>query len=273
MQAKARYLIGCFVLVCFMVWGYGSRVAAQRNNSAPNLVRASDSGRVVTFHGIRYQVFVCDLVRNRIGLHLMNDKTHQHLLTPLAVKAQLAAAGRKALMVVNAGMYKKDHDPLGLYIEEGRQHHFGLNTYGTTSTGNFYLQPNGVFYTDMHGKAHIDTTNEVSRLLKAHQLKAQIATQSGPMLVINDRINGVFTQGSANLNIRNGVGVMSDSRVVFAISLEPCNFYDFAALFRDQFGCHNALYLDGAISQMYLWNTENGPFYGNLGPMLSVSGR
>jgi uncharacterized protein YigE (DUF2233 family) len=33
--------------------------------------------------------------------------------------------------------------------------------------------------------------------------------------------------------------------VVFAISEKAVNFYDFAMMFKQEFGCQNALYLDG----------------------------
>ena len=54
------------------------------------------------------------------------------------------------------------------------------------------------------------------------------ATQSGPMLLINGAINPEFQENSANLKIRSGVGIIDDRNVVFVISNEPINFYDFA---------------------------------------------
>ena len=48
-------------------------------------------------------------------------------------------------------------------------------------------------------------------------------------------------------------------------------FYDFAAFFRDRLGCDNALYLDGAVSQ--LWAPEIGRRDGGppLGPLIVVT--
>ncbi|WP_133994719.1 hypothetical protein [Dinghuibacter silviterrae] len=46
-------------------------------------------------------------------------------------------------------------------------------------------------------------------------------------------------QGSPNVNIRNGVGILPGNKLLFAISREPVNFYDFAAFFKAQ-GCRYA---------------------------------
>ena len=57
---------------------------------------------------------------------------------------------------------------------------------------------------------------------------------------------------SVNFNIRNGVGVINAKTVVFIISRDPVSLYDFAAIFKEDFHCDNALYLDGFISRFYL---------------------
>ena len=41
------------------------------------------------------------------------------------------------------------------------------------------------------------------------------------------------------------------------INSQNTNFFDFASIFMDIFSCKNALYLDGAISEMYLKDHEN----------------
>ncbi|HXB14083.1 MAG TPA: phosphodiester glycosidase family protein, partial [Bacteroidia bacterium] len=69
--------------------------------------------------------------------------------------------------------------------------------------------------------------------------------------------------GSKNLNIRNGVGILPDGKVVFAMSKSEINFYDFAEYFKN-LGCRNALYLDGFVSRAYLpeqnWIQTDGDF-------------
>jgi uncharacterized protein YigE (DUF2233 family) len=76
-------------------------------------------------------------------------------------------------------------------------------------------------------------------------------------------------KGSTNLNIRNGVGILPNNNIVFAMSKKEINFYDFAAYFQ-KLGCKNALYLDGFVSRTYLpekhWLQEDG----NFGVMIGV---
>ncbi|MEO1653305.1 MAG: phosphodiester glycosidase family protein, partial [Bacteroidota bacterium] len=79
-----------------------------------------------------------------------------------------------------------------------------------------------------------------------------------------------FTPGSHNKYIRSGVGVISPNQIVFIISRQPVNFYDFARIFRDYFKCKNALYLDGAISKMFLPEIGRFDLGGEFGPMIGI---
>ena len=73
---------------------------------------------------------------------------------------------------------------------------------------------------------------------------------------------------SKNLNIRNGVGILPNGKLIFVMSKQKINFYDFASYFKS-LGCKNALYLDGFISKTYLpengYNTLDG---GNFGVII-----
>ncbi|NOS92874.1 MAG: hypothetical protein HOP30_13200, partial [Cyclobacteriaceae bacterium] len=140
----------------------------------------------------------------------------------------------KLLFATNGGMFDSDYSPHGLFI----QNKVKLTKLDTASgQGNFYLKPNGVFYlTDDHVPVVCQTTE-----FKEHT-SIRYATQSGPMLVIDGQIHSAFRQGSKNLNIRNGVGILPDNKIVFAMSKNPINLYDFASYFQ-KLGCKNALYL------------------------------
>ena len=88
--------------------------------------------------------------------------------------------------------------------------------------------------------------------MTAERIKeAKYATQSGPMLLVDGEVHPEFKDGSANINIRNGIGILPNGGVVFSISNQPVNLYDFAMHFKNK-GCKNALYLDGFVSKMYL---------------------
>lgn len=172
------------------------------------------------------------------------------------LKAELARNNEKLLFAMNGGMYTKQGKPQGLYIENG-QIITPLDTL-QNGYGNFYLQPNGVFYLTNNHQAVIATTKKLKQLENI-----KYATQSGPMLVIDGALHPKFNEGSANVHIRNGVGLLPDGKLLFAMSKEKMNFYDFATFFQEN-GCKNALYLDGFVSRMYLpakdWEQMDGNF-------------
>ncbi|MFK7810590.1 MAG: phosphodiester glycosidase family protein [Saprospiraceae bacterium] len=173
-----------------------------------------------------------------------------------SLKKQLESNGQKLLFAMNGGMYNKDLSPQGLYIEDGKKI-APLDTL-QKGYGNFYLQPNGVFYLTEDKKSQITTTDNFTS-----NNSITFATQSGPMLLIDGSIHPKFRAGSSNLHIRNGVGILPDGRLLFAMSKERINFFDFASFFKSQ-GCKNALYLDGFVSRTYLpaenWNQLDGKY-------------
>lgn len=170
-----------------------------------------------------------------------DGKPYQHFLH---LKQALAKQEKTLTFAMNGGIYQQDLTPLGLYIEKGEmQHRLSRRKQGH---GNFYIQPNGVFYLTKSSEAGIVTTSD----FKASD-DIDYATQSGPMLLVNGKINPNLTLGSTSLRIRNGVGILPNGHIVFAISRSFVNFYDFADYFKQQ-GCEMALYLDGSVSRLYL---------------------
>jgi uncharacterized protein YigE (DUF2233 family) len=170
-------------------------------------------------------------------------------------------APQQLVFAMNGGMFKPDGVPVGLFIQD-KVTLTALDT--SAGNGNFYLKPNGVFYITTAGKATICETAAFVN----HNVK--YATQSGPMLISNGLIHPAFKEGSTNLNIRNGVGILPDGKLVFAMSKEAINFYDFAMYFK-QLGCSNALYLDGYVSRMYLPAENWIQTDGNFGVIIGVT--
>ncbi|MCP4443298.1 MAG: hypothetical protein GY810_30725 [Aureispira sp.] len=172
------------------------------------------------------------------------------------LKDALAKEGKNLIFAMNGGMFNKDQSPTGLYIENG-EILSKLDTQ-TQGYGNFYIQPNGIFYLTKDKKAKICKTTDFRP-----STDILFATQSGPMLLINGKIHKALTKGSKNIHIRNGVGLLPNGNLVFGISKQKINFYDFASFFKD-LGCQNALYLDGFVSKMYLpaknWTDLGGEF-------------
>lgn len=177
------------------------------------------------------------------------------------LKTQVEKEGKTLLFAMNGGMFNRDFSPQGLYIENFKT----LADIDTGSgEGNFYLKPNGVFYLTDKNDAYICTTNEFMA-----NKNIKYATQSGPMLLVDGVIHPAFQQGSSNLNIRNGVGILPNQEVVFAMSKEEINFYDFAAFFQ-KMGCKDALYLDGFVSRAYLPEKKWMQTDGHFGVMIAV---
>ncbi|WP_027051677.1 phosphodiester glycosidase family protein [Mesorhizobium erdmanii] len=172
------------------------------------------------------------------------------------------AAGRTMLFAINAGMYHPDLRPVGLYVERG-QEMAGVKT--GSGSGNFSLQPNGIFYIG-GGKAAVRATRDFVR----KRPLIDYATQSGPMLVIDGELHPKFQSDGTSRKSRDGVGVRKDGVAVFAISNGTVNFHAFARLFRDALGCDNALFLDGTISSLFAPAIGHNDDYWNLGPMIGV---
>ena len=158
------------------------------------------------------------------------------------LNTHLLRNGQHMPFAMNGGMYHPDYGPVGLLVEEGRQ--TGALNRGD-AFGNFFMKPNGVFWVG-DGKAGVMETEAYAKA----GLAPVAATQSGPMLVIDGTIHPRFLPDATSLQIRNGVGILPDGRVAFAISSDPVRFHDFATLFRDRLQCLNALFLDGSISSL-----------------------
>jgi uncharacterized protein YigE (DUF2233 family) len=216
--------------------------------------------KLISYHGTEYTTFTADPAKHQIMLHWKNENGQPYSSIGNLLKAQKDA---KVLMVTNAGMYTPKQAPVGLYIENGAKL-IPLNT--NNCDGNFCLKPNGVFYIDKSGP-HITATENY--LKETVNKSVNYATQSGPMLVIDGNLHPAFNATSSSLYIRSGVGIDSTGKTVFVISNQPVNFHTFASLFKDVFGCKNALYLDGAISLMYLPNIRDDRG-GNFGPIISI---
>ena len=73
------------------------------------------------------------------------------------------------------------------------------------------------------------------------------------------------------MQVRNGVGLLPDGRVLLAMSSAKINFYDFADYFR-RAGCRQALYLDGFVSRTYAPAAGWNPLDGDSGVIIGITG-
>jgi uncharacterized protein YigE (DUF2233 family) len=217
--------------------------------------------KTLTYQGKRYTVVTVNLKTDQLELFGYSSP-NQPLFTFEKAARWFASRGQTLLFATNAGMYRPDYGPVGLYVAGGKEKS-SLKLCKTTSVGNFCLKPNGVFALTQNGAAVV-VSEHYPRLSGV-----SLATQSGPMLVVDGKIHQAFKPGSTSVHIRNGVGVRKATEVVFAISEDAVNFYSFAKFFRDGLGCPNALYFDGSVSSLYLKDQRDTQI-AFLGPMIGV---
>jgi len=233
---KGRYI---FLFLCLLL------IAATTFIYAKSRQTTADS---------RFVYYVVDPKKQEIKLYYKDSKGNNFGSIKKLVEWGIKHK-QPLLFATNGGMYKPDHSPLGLFIQN-KKNISKLNT--ANGGGNFYLKPNGIFYITVANIASICLTEDF-----VNKDNIKYATQSGPMLIINGRIHPAFQQGSVNLNIRSGVGILPNNKVLFAMSKTPVSFYDIAAYFKAM-GCKNALYLDGFVSRTYLpekkWVQTDGDF-------------
>lgn len=217
---------------------------------------------VETFKGQSFDVLKVDPAKQELRLYWKSRNG-----TPYgsfsALHDSLALEGKTLRFATNAGIFSENHTPGGLHIEDGNElKQLNLNDGG----GNFHMKPNGVFMLGAEG-ADVVESQEFQQSGSA----PEIATQSGPLLVIDGQIHPAFREGSENKHIRNGVGVDKAGMIWFVLSHDRVNFFDFASLFRDHLHCPDALYLDGTISGFYLPELgRNDPSQGFCGILAVV---
>jgi uncharacterized protein YigE (DUF2233 family) len=209
-----------------------------------------------------YTICEVDLRKHTVRLFWKRSDGTPYAYLSALPRALEGDAGR-LLFATNAGMFDPALKPVGLYVEQGREL---VHANTKSGYGNFHMKPNGVFYASADRAAVAET-----RAFLKQRPQADLATQSGPMLVINGRSHPRFDRHSTSLKARNGVGVRVDGQVIFAISQGEVSFDAFARLFRDGLNCPNALFLDGGSApSLYVPSLSGHSNILPLGPMLAV---
>jgi uncharacterized protein YigE (DUF2233 family) len=167
---------------------------------------------------------------------------------------------REVAFAMNAGMFDDQGRPIGMaQTANGQIHKLNVRDGG----GNFHLKPNGVFMVTCGGAPAIFRSDAIPQFRCAPRL----ATQSGPMLVIDGRLHPKLQPDGDSRYVRNGVGVRGQESL-FVISEEPVSLGKFARFFRDGLKAPNALYFDGSVSS--LWDPAAGrqDSHSALGPII-----
>lgn len=214
-------------------------------------------------NGVTYVFFKA--APEKVSLHWKDEQgsAYQQLST---LKSALDKQQQSALLLMNAGIFSEDFTPAGLWIERG-QTLKALNT--KSGTGNFHMQPNGVFSIEQ-GEAKIRTTADFQKA----KPKPEFAVQSGPMLVIDGSINSRFKPNNTQGYKRNAVCLTSMNELLFVMTVSyqerwP-NLYELASALQSQ-GCQHALYLDGSISSWYVKDYANTFHWSEFVGMIAVT--
>jgi uncharacterized protein YigE (DUF2233 family) len=216
------------------------------------------------FQNIRATVCRVDTRLARLRL-FHSDEKDRPLKFFSGVNRLLKENDERLVFAMNAGMYHKDYSPVGLLVIDGKQ----LSPLNLDSAdGNFFLKPNGVFLVSDQGARVVESTR-----YPALNDKVEVATQSGPLLVLDGALHPAFREDSTSRFIRNGVGILSRHEAVFAISEQPVTLYEFAVLFRNGLGCKDALFLDATVSSLHSVNLERSDVRASLGPIIGVTER
>ncbi|EEY77959.1 hypothetical protein HMPREF0012_00828 [Acinetobacter calcoaceticus RUH2202] len=220
-------------------------------------VYAIEHQQVKTAEGDQYDVVTISNLK-QLRLFLKNSNNQQYYKSFNNVQEHLEQCERLSF-AMNAGMFHPGFSPVGLYVERAKVIQ-PLNK--SKGLGNFFFQPNGVLSWNKK-QAFILTTQQYSR----QNFKIDYATQSGPMLVIDGKINSLFLPDSQSNKIRNGVGIRNN-KLYFVISKNSVSFYKFAQFFQRNLMVEQALYLDGSISSLYVQKDKRNDQQFEMGPIV-----
>jgi uncharacterized protein YigE (DUF2233 family) len=217
------------------------------------------------FEGSRFVVCTYDAVRQDLRLASLNAEG-EHLRDFDALERTLGRDRARLRFAMNAGMFNDAGAPIGLYVEDGVERHPLRLTDGP---GNFHMKPNGVFWQGADGTVHVTPSEAFDTIGES----ARWATQSGPMLVIDGALHPRFQHDGPSRYIRNGVGVRDARHAYFVISSGAVSFGRFARFFRDELGCRDALFFDGAVSSLWAPSLDRRDDSHAIGPMVLVLDR
>lgn len=148
------------------------------------------------------------------------------------------------LLLMNAGMYHPGMIPVGLHVEHWKLLH-AIDV--GNGEGNFYVQPNGVFFVKKHGEAMIMESRNFDFFITKYT-DLTLAVQSGPLLLYDRSIHPWLQPSSTSRYIRNAVWIDEDGYVYFVFSQKEVTLYELALFFKDTLHCTHALYLDWFVS-------------------------
>jgi len=173
---------------------------------------------------------------------------------PYMTFERLLKTNKNIAFITGIGKFSGAFSSMGLYIENGQLLH-PIKTVQNTKV-NLEIQPCGVF--------QINSTGASIAPLQAKRAykNATWAIQSGPMLLIDGRINAALPKRTKAL--RNGVGIKKDGKIYFACM--EASMREFAEHFQKE-GCVNALFLASDHPDVW-YNGSSQKKFNRFGPMI-----
>lgn len=193
-----------------------------------------------TYKGNTYDAFIIKIDTYSVKKFSIAENPHH-----ISHKDLLDSIPKDEWFLATASIVDTICHPLGFYINDSKM---VQNVNLSSGSGNFYLKPNGIFLVT-------DNNVEICEASKiSNYSNINLGIQSGPMLINNSTINKNFNANSTNKYRRSGVGIYTNNKgekfVVFSISKQAVNFYDFADYFLNHHKCTNALCLESQRSVM-----------------------
>ena len=217
---------------------------------------AASACKQQSFEGTRFTV--CDPKSGQLRLFAASKAE-----TPVRSFSELSAQVDEATVAfaMNAGMFDEAGRPIGLATANGKPvRKVNLKD----GPGNFHLKPNGVFMVTCGGKPAIFPSDAIP----AFRCAPELATQSGPLLVIGGKLHPKFEADGSSRYIRNGVGVTAEGKALFVISQDPVSLGKLARFYRDALRTPNALFFDGSVSSLWDPATHRMDSHSPLGPII-----
>lgn len=220
-----------------------------------------------TYRGVAYAWVRADPARVRVQAY-WKDENGRAIGGLQRLEGWLRGRGEGMIAGMNGGIFHTDGTPAGLLVSEGAVQD-PLNEHAAAPTpaerGNFYVQPNGVFFATREGALHVTTTAGARPFLG----RMAAATQSGPLLLQGGRLTPAFRSadtlsawtGTAaqrareiprSAPTRNAVCIGRDGLLYLVLTQGPVRGDPFARFLRDRLRCRDALFLDGSFSALHV---------------------
>ncbi|NLJ82243.1 MAG: hypothetical protein GX330_03860 [Bacteroidales bacterium] len=205
-----------------------------------------------------FVAYVADLSIRDLDFYQKNDTT-KDFCTLEDLKLHLANQNIALVFAMPVASTKSIEISQNLYIENR------IIVHDLMKEKTEDKQINGILYTKYNGEVDILKEEDFQ-----YDKNIKHAMQAKKMLLINQKIPLDFDPHSKETSMQSGVGVLSNRKLLFVISKEPMNSYDFAAFFLHK-GCKNAILLNETLAEVYLPEQNHNKLGTDFGVLIGVT--